>query len=137
MRRTTTAILLAATLPLLAGCFAEPSTSDSTPGAAGSSVAATRTPGPAQKLADLDGGVRSVDEYQKALDAWAARCTEKPEQLAGYAYATVEDLRKNGVTDETEYSALVHLKDAVPAGVKMKCEDVAASYLVLRESGKS
>lgn len=118
MRRTTTVILLAAALAV-AGC--------SSPG----------TPGPAQKLADLDGDVRSVDQYQQVLDTWADRCKENPEQLAGYAYATVDDLKKNGIKDETEYSALVHLKDATPAGVKMKCEDVAASYLVLRESGKS
>ncbi|MGW3025851.1 hypothetical protein [Streptomyces sp. NPDC001221] len=122
MRRTTTVILLAAGLAL-AGCS--------------SSASSSTTPGPAQKLADLDGDVRPVDQYQKALDAWATRCSEGPEQLAGYAYATVEDLQKHGVTDETEYSALVHLKDAVPAGTKTKCEDIAASYLILRENGKS
>lgn len=120
MRQTTTALLAVAALAL-AGC------SSSSPA----------EPGPAQKLADLDGNVRPADQYQKALDAWAARCTERPEQLAGYAYATVEDLRKNGVTDETEYSALVHLKDSIPAGTKMRCDDVAASYLALRENGTS
>lgn len=119
-RAITTTALLAA---ILTGC--------------GTTTPAPNSVSAAQKLADLDGDVRPVDQYQAALDAWAARCNEGPEQLAGYAYATVEDLRKNGVTDETEYSALVHLKDAVPAGMKMKCEDVAASYLVLRESGQS
>lgn len=45
-------------------------------------------------------------------------------------------LRKNGINDESEYSALTHLRDSTPAGVKTKCEDVAAGYLALREGGK-
>jgi len=118
--RHTTALLLTACLAL-AGCS---SGQDPTP------------PSPAQKLADLDGGSHSVTEFQTALDAWAARCKESPEKLAGYTYATVEDLQKNGVTDETEYSALTHLKAATPVGMKTKCEDVAAGYLALRENGQ-
>jgi hypothetical protein len=121
MRRTATAVLLAAGLTL-AGC----SSSGSSPA----------DPGPAQKLADLDGGNRPSSQYQTALDTWASRCNESPEKLAGYVYATVQDLQKNGINDETEYSALTHLRDSTPAGVKMKCEDVAAGYLTLRESGK-
>jgi ABC-type enterochelin transport system substrate-binding protein len=121
MRHTTTALLLTAGL-LLAGC----------------SSGATPTPSsPAQKLADLDGGTHSVAEYQTALDAWAARCTESPEKLAGYTYAALDDLQKNGVNDETEYTVLAHLKDATPAGSRMRCEDVAAGYLTLRESNGS
>jgi hypothetical protein len=120
MHRTTTTLLLAAVLTL-AGCS---SGGDPTPTS------------PAQKLADLDGNSRSVAEYQTVLDTWAGRCTESPEKLAGYAYATVEDLRKNNVTDETEYSVLTHLKDSTPAGMKAKCEDIAAGYLALRENGQ-
>ncbi|MFI5976988.1 hypothetical protein [Streptomyces sp. NPDC051452] len=120
MRRTATAILLTAIG--LAGC----STATDTPSA----------PSPAQKLADMDGDNRPASQYQRALDTWASRCNEGPEKLAGYVYATVQDLQKNGINGETEYSALTHLKDSTPAGVKMKCADVAAGYLTLRESGK-
>jgi hypothetical protein len=120
MNRTATALLAVVCLAL-AGCS---SSGDPTPSS------------PAQKLADLDGGTHSVGDYQTALDAWAARCKESPEKLAGYAYATVEDLQKNSVMDETEYSALTHLKDATPTGLKTKCEDVAAGYLALRENGQ-
>lgn len=119
MRCTTTVILLATALGL-AGC-------SSTLG----------EPGPAQKLADLDGRAHPTSQYQTALDTWASRCEETRETLAGYVYATVEDLRKNGVREETEYSALVHLKDATPSEVTMKCADIAAGYLALRESGTS
>lgn len=141
MRRLTAATLTATALLLaLTGCLAEPPTdTSSTPAPAETSHAApsSHAPSAAQKLADLDGGARSAGEYQKVLDAWAPRCTEPPEKLAGFTYAAVEDLRQNGVNDETEYSALVHLRDSTPAGVKTKCEDVVAGYLVLRESGKS
>ena len=120
-RRITATILLAASLAL-AGCS--------------SSSSSTNGPSPAQKLADLDGGNRPTSQYQKALNTWASRCNESPEKLAGYVYATVDDLQKNGIKDETEYTALTHLRDSTPAGVKTKCEDVAAGYLTLRESGK-
>jgi len=119
-RRITATILLAASLAL-AGC------SSSSPA----------DPGPAQKLADLDGDNRPTSQYQTALATWASRCNESPTKLAGYVYATVQDLQKNGINDETEYSALTHLRDSTPAGAKTKCEDVAAGYLTLRESGKS
>jgi hypothetical protein len=132
--RYTTTLLLAASLALT-GCAT--SIPDDMPDPGTTSRPDPGTPGPAQKLADLDGGSHSVAAYQTALDAWAARCTESPEKLAGYTYATVEDLRKNNVTDETEYSALTHLKDSTPAGMKTKCEDIAAAYLTLRESGGS
>lgn len=121
-RRAATAFLLAAGLAL-AGC-SSPTDSPS-------------TASPAQKLADLDGGGHAVSEYQQALDTWASRCNEDQATLAGYVYATVDDLRKNGIHDETEYSALTHLRDSTPAGVKIKCDDVAAGYLMLRENGKS
>jgi hypothetical protein len=123
MRRTV--LLAAAACLALAGC----SVPDSSPAAA--------DPGPAQKLADLDSDNRPAGDYQHALDTWASRCNESKPTLAGYVYATVDDLRKNGVNDETEYSALVHLRDSTPAGVKTKCEDVAAAYLMLRENPKS
>ncbi|SEC03804.1 hypothetical protein SAMN04490357_1023 [Streptomyces misionensis] len=120
MRRTAIALLI--TGLALAGCS--------------STNAAPSPSSPAQRLADLDDGSHTVSQYQKALDTWGTRCTESTTTLAGYVYATVEDLRKNGINDESEYSALTHLRDSTPAGVKTKCEDVAAGYLALREGGK-
>jgi hypothetical protein len=138
MRRTTTTCLLAATLTLLAGCSVPDSDSGSSaPAPVEESPDGPRVSSAAQKLADLDGGVRDAAQYQKVLDSWASRCKESERKLAGYAYATVDDLRKNGINDETQYSALVHLKGSTPAGSKTKCEDVAAAYLVMRENGKS
>lgn len=124
---TTTAagVLLAALT--LAGCSSsDPATASATP------------PSPAQRLADLDGGKRDISSYQTALDALAPKCKQTPEQLAATANVMVEDLRKNGVTDETEYSALVHLNQSMPGGAsKLDCTDIAAAYVTLREGGKS
>ncbi|MFF7881028.1 hypothetical protein ACH40F_07880 [Streptomyces sp. NPDC020794] len=125
MNRTliTTAAVLTALI--LAGC----SSSDPAPAA---------TPAPAQQLADLDGGKRDASSYQTVLDKWAPKCTQTPKNLAAIANAVVEDLRKNGINDETEYSALVHLNASVPAGAsKLDCTDIAAAYVTLREGGKS
>lgn len=133
MRRTTTVVLAAALLSLT-GCMGAPPDDSSTSTDAAPSAASSGAASAAQKLADLDGDVRDASSYQKVLDAWAPRCKETPDQLAGFTYAAVDDLQKNGVQDETEYSALVHLKDSTPAGVKTKCEDVVAAYLTLRES---
>ncbi|MDU8998207.1 hypothetical protein [Streptomyces mirabilis] len=124
MNRTATtaagALLAALTL---AGC----SGSDPTP-------APTTPPRPAQMLADLDGGIRDAASYQTVLDKWAPKCTQTPKKLAAIANAVVEELRKNGISDETEYSALVHLNASVPGGAsKMDCTGIAAAYVTLRE----
>ncbi|MET7781503.1 hypothetical protein ABZU94_07225 [Streptomyces mirabilis] len=119
---TTAAGALLATLTI-AGC----SDSDPTP-------APTAPPGPAQMLADLDGGKRDTASYQTVLDKWAPKCTQTPRKLAAIANAVVEDLRKNGISDETEYSALVHLDQSMPGGApKTDCTDIAAAYVTLRE----
>ncbi|MFE2684035.1 hypothetical protein [Streptomyces mirabilis] len=123
MNRTTTtaagALLAALTL---AGC----SSSDPSP---------ATPPSPAQMLADLDGGKRDTSSYQAVLDKWAPKCTQTPKKLAAIANATVEELRKHGVNDETEYSALVHLNQSMPGGTsKMDCTDIAAAYVTLRET---
>ena len=126
-RPLTAATTTALALLILAGC----SSSDPTPTPA-------KTPGPAQQLADLDGDNRSPSSYQTVLDVLKPKCKQTPKQLAAFAYAMVQDLQKNGVNDETDYSALVHLNQSIPAGTgKMDCQDIAAAYLVEREGGKS
>lgn len=93
------------------------------------------TPAPAQMLADLDGDTRPASDYQHALDALAPKCTQDEYHIAALAHGTLEDLQKNGVTDETELSVLQHLNGSVPAGApRMDCQSVAAAYAVLRES---
>lgn len=126
---------MAAAVLALAGC-ALPSTptTDSGSGdqAAPTTAAATS---PAQQLADIDGGTRTVDDYQAALDHLSAKCTQDPAKVAGIVYATQADLQKNGVNDETEYTVMQHLDQSIPASAgKMDCTSIAASYAVLRES---
>ncbi|MDJ0342297.1 hypothetical protein QMK19_03725 [Streptomyces sp. H10-C2] len=95
---------------------------------------APSTPGPAQMLADLDGDTHPVADYQRALDSLAPKCTQDKPHIAAIAHATLGDLRKNGVDDETELSVLQHLNASAPGGGTMDCTSVAAAYAVLRES---
>ncbi|MER5922782.1 hypothetical protein [Streptomyces mirabilis] len=118
-----------------------------TPGASHSGPAATpsakkkralathpSTPGPAQKLADLDGIGRPASMYQQVLDALAPRCTENRPRLTAIVTSTLEDLKKNGVDDEDGFSVLQHLEQSVPAGnPRVNCASVAAAYATLRE----
>ncbi|GAA0705559.1 hypothetical protein GCM10010193_70810 [Kitasatospora atroaurantiaca] len=94
---------------------------------------ATPDPTPAQKLAALDGGNRPAADYQQLLNLWSPNCTQDQAELAGLTYAALEDLRKNGVTGETEYSVLAQLNGSTRAGTPTDCKVVAAAYLVLRE----
>lgn len=101
-----------------------------------SKPSATRaaTPGPAKMLADLDAGRYPVGDYQHALDALAPKCKQDEQHIAGIANGTLEDLQKNGVTDETELSVLQHLDQSIPKGApRMDCVGIAASYATLRE----
>ena len=92
------------------------------------------TSGPAKMLADLDGGRYPVSDYQHALNALAPKCKQDEQHIAGIANGTLEDLQKNGVTDETELSVLQHLDGSIPKGApRMDCIGVAASYATLRE----
>lgn len=92
------------------------------------------TPGPAQMLADLDGNSQPVSAYQRALDALAPKCTQDRQRIAGIGNATLQDLQKNGVTDESELSVLQHLNDSLPAGSpRTDCVSIAAAYATLRE----
>lgn len=92
------------------------------------------TPGPAKMLADLDAGRYPISDYQHALDALAPKCKQDEQHIAGIANSTLEDLQKNGVTDETELSVLQHLDQSIPKGApRMDCVGIAASYATLRE----
>ena len=84
-------------------------------------------------LADLDGDQQPASVYQAALDALAPHCTQPVSDVAAIVHTTLDDLRKNGIRDETELSVLQHLAASVPAGQRMDCQGVAAAYLVLRE----
>jgi hypothetical protein len=147
--------VLIAAPPLIAGMVSgvkdaaahDASAAATTPGASHSSPAAkpsakskraqathASTPGPAQKLADLDGIGRPAGMYQQVLDALAPRCTEDHPHLAAMVNSTLEDLKKNGVADEDEFSVLQHLEQSVPAGKpRVNCASVAAAYATLRE----
>ena len=92
------------------------------------------TPGPAQMLADLDGNAHPAAAYQRALDALAPKCTQDRKNIAGIGNATLQDLQKNGITDETELSVLEHLNQSLPAGTpRTDCVSIAAAYATLRE----
>lgn len=109
---------------------------DAPPSAKPKPSPATRaaTPGPAKMLADLDAGRYPVGDYQHALDALAPKCKQDEQHIAGIANSTLEDLQKNGVTDETELSVLQHLDQSIPKGApRMDCAGIAASYATLRE----
>lgn len=142
MRRTLTLTTAAALLTLaLAGCAlpSTPATSSDGSGdqAAPTTPAADTPTSPAQKLSDTDGGTRTVDDYQAALDHFSAKCTQDQAHVAGIVYATQDDLQKNGVNDETEYTVMQHLDQSIPASMgKTDCTSIAAAYLVLRESKK-
>jgi hypothetical protein len=106
------------------------------PAAPSRKQAAHPTPGPAQKLADLDGNAQPVAAYQRALDALAPKCTQGRARIAAIGNATLQDLQENGITDETELSVLRHLNDSLPAGSpRTDCVSIAAAYATLRENG--
>jgi hypothetical protein len=147
--------VLIAAPPLVAGVISgvkgaathDTSATAATPGASHSGPAATpsakkkralatrpSTPGPAQKLAELDGIGRPASMYQQVLDALAPRCTENRPRLTAVVTSTLEDLKKNGVDDEDGFSVLQHLEQSVPAGnPRVNCASVAAAYATLRE----
>jgi hypothetical protein len=98
--------------------------------------AGSAAPSPAQMLANLDGGVRPVADYQAALDALGPKCTQDAAHIAGLGDAGYKDLVKNGVTDETRLTVLRHLSDSIPASLgRTDCAGILSGYLVLREQG--
>lgn len=110
------------------------STSAAHPSPAVSYRAAPAVSKEARMLADLDGGAHPASRYEHALDALAPHCTESHYRLAAVTNATLEDLQKNGVTDESELSVLQHLKTSVPSTAgRTNCTSVAAAYATLRE----
>lgn len=102
------------------------------PAAPATSAAAS----PAQRLADLDGDVNPVGDYQAALDTLAPKCTQDEAFIAGLGDSGYNDLVKNGVHDETRLTVLQHLDGSIPASLgKTDCTGMLSAYLVLREQG--
>lgn len=130
----------AASTPGMSGTSSTPNSpgSPGSPGVRHSSPAAkpsASTPGPAQKLADLDGIGRPADQYQQVLDALAPRCTEDRPRLTTVVSSTLGHLKKNGVDDEDAFSLLQHLEQFVPAGnPRVNCASAAATYATHREA---
>ncbi|MBK3646998.1 hypothetical protein [Streptomyces sp. MBT33] len=144
-RRTTTVTvgtLIAASL--LLACTAcggsDESGAHATPTAAAKSAvphrgaSATATPGPAAKLAALDGDLRPADQYQQVLTALAPRCKEDLAGLAAVVDTTLKSLKKKGITDEDEFGVLQKLEASVPSGKpKTDCASEAAAYAARRD----
>lgn len=91
---------------------------------------------PAQRLADLDGDVSPVADYQAALDALGPKCTQNEPFIAGLGDSGYSDLVKNGVKDETRLTVLRHLATSIPDSLgRTDCAQILSAYLVLREQG--
>lgn len=102
----------------------------------GAAPATSPAASPAQTLADEDGDVSPVGDYQAALDALGPKCTQDEARIASLGDAGYSDLTKNGVTDETRLSVLQHLDASIPAGLgRTDCAGMLSAYLVLREQG--
>ncbi|MFI8229668.1 hypothetical protein ACIGDI_12605 [Streptomyces sp. NPDC085900] len=142
-RRTTTVTvgtLIAASL--LLACTACGGSGESgahaTPTAAAKSavphLGASAAPGPAGKLAALDGGLRPADQYQQVLTALAPRCKEDLAGLAAVVDTTLKSLKKKGITDEDEFGVLQNLEASIPSGKpKTDCASEAAAYAARRD----
>jgi hypothetical protein len=112
---------------------ANPAASHTSP-AATPAAQTSPPPGPAQKLADLDGNLRPVDQYRQILSALAPRCTEDLSHLTTVVDTTLKALKKKGVADEDEFSVLQKLEAWVPAGKpRVNCASEAAAYVAQRE----
>lgn len=98
---------------------------------------ATRTsspPGPAQRLADLDGDLRPADQYQQVLAALAPRCKEDLPHLATVVDTTLKAVKQKGGADEDEFGVLQKLEARVPAGKpRTTCASLAAAYVAQRD----
>ncbi|WP_128802737.1 MULTISPECIES: hypothetical protein [unclassified Streptomyces] len=88
-------------------------------------------PGPAQRLAGLDGNLRPAEQYAQVLSALAPRCKEDTAHLATVVDTTLKSMKKKGGADtgDDEFSVLQKLEAAVPAGKpKADCAAQAAAY---------
>lgn len=93
-------------------------------------------PGPAQKLAALDGSGRPAEQYQQVLDALAPRCKEDRSGLADVVNGALRNLRRHGVDDADAFGVLQQLERSVPAGnPRVTCASVASAYVKTREEG--
>jgi energy-coupling factor transporter transmembrane protein EcfT len=109
---------------------------------------------PAYTLAAYDLGhtpdASTVSRYQKALDdlgphnGLGAYCPESQEKLAGEVHTSLQHLRENGITDQTNLTLIGHIKDSVPIIIKRPnqpqdlqihsmCLGVLSAYLWSRE----
>jgi hypothetical protein len=100
-------------------------------GAAAPAAHASAPPGPAQRLADLDGDLRPAEQYDQVLSALAPRCKEDRAQLVNVVDTTLKSLKKKAGADEEEdeFGVLQKLESVVPAGKpKADCASQAAAY---------
>jgi energy-coupling factor transporter transmembrane protein EcfT len=104
---------------------------------------------PAYKLAAYDLGhtpdASTVAQYQKALDdlgphnGLGAYCTESEEKLAGEIWTSHKDLRRNGLTHETNLNLIGDIKASIPIkrpdlkSQPMDCLGVLSTHLLMRE----
>lgn len=124
------AFVLGCLFLLAAGLYGYLTEDDPTP-AATAAPSSTR-PAAAQMMADLDANAYPVVAYQSLLNEWSAKCTQDQDTLAGYVYGGLQDLQKNGIRSETEYTLLRQFNLSTPDG-RTDCKGIAAAYLVLRE----
>jgi invasion protein IalB len=126
------AFVLGCCFLLAAGLYGYLTEDDPAPAATTAAPAATR-PSTAQMMADLDQHQYPASAYQQQLDSWTAKCAEDEYTLAGYVYATQQDLQQHGRGD-TEFKILGELNRSTPAGAGADCKGITAAYLVLREA---
>jgi Flp pilus assembly protein TadD len=96
-------------------------------------ASADQTASAAQHLASVTG--ENAVEIQDAMDTLAPSCTQSEDELAGLAYAGVDDLKKNGIAMGA-VEVMRQLQASVPASsAPMDCAQVLAAWLVLEENG--
>lgn len=98
---------------------------------------------PAYNLAAYDLGhtpdASTVAQYQQALDGLQPFCLESEDKLAGEVWTSEKDLRRNGITHETNLTLLGHIRGSFqPSGPHSKspqtdCLGILSAYLSLRE----
>lgn len=89
---------------------------------------------PAYKLAAYDLGhapnASTEAQYQLALDGLKPYCIESEEKLAGEVWTSEKDLRKNGITQETNLTLLSYTRSSFPSNSRpTDCLGVLAVHL--------
>ena len=95
---------------------------------------------PAYTLAAYDLGhapdASTVAQYQISLDGLKPFCIESQEKLAGEVWTSEKDLRKNGITHETNLTLLGYTRSSFASSSPHKvtnCLGVLSAYLAVRE----